>query len=139
MKKRTLIIVLLISVLLLVNVTFAYMFTTINTNTITIKVGQPDDGVATLTPEQGPAYVLIPIGSTPTQTGETSCFDYTLNVQTATARSYTISHNLPSEFELVTLYHDGETYQTNVDYIIRVTMTTPITTNQTFSLTIEFI
>ena len=139
MKKRTLIIVLLISVLLLVNVTFAYMFTTINTNTITIKVGQPDEGVATLTPEQGPAYVLIPIGSTPTQTGETSCFDYTLNVQTATARSYTISHNLPSEFELVTLYHDGETYQTNVDYIIRVTMTTPITTNQTFSLTIEFI
>lgn len=138
MKKRTLII-LLIVVLLLTNITFAYMFTTINTNTITIKVGQPDGGVATLTPEQGPAYVLIPIGSTPTQTSETSCFDYTLNVQTATVRSYTISHNLPSEFELVTLYHDGETYQTNVDYIIRVTMTTPITTNQTFSLTIEFI
>ena len=43
MKKRTLII-LLIGVLLLTNITFAYMFTTINTNTITIKVGQPDEG-----------------------------------------------------------------------------------------------
>ena len=138
MKKRTLII-LLIGVLLLTNITFAYMFTTINTNTITIKVGQPDGGVATLTPEQGPAYMLIPIGSTPTQTGETSCFDYTLNVQTATARSYTISHNLPSGFEVVTLYHDGETYQTNTDYIIRVTMTSPLLTDTAFYITIEFI
>jgi hypothetical protein len=138
MKKRILI-VLIISVLLLVNVTFAYMYTTFNSNNVTIKVGQPDGGVATLTPNQGPAYVLIPVNSIATKSGETTCFDYTLNVQTSTLRTYTISHNLPVGFELVTLDHSGGIYQTNTNYTIRVTMTQSILTDQVFYILIELI
>ena len=138
MKKRILI-GLLITVLLLVNVTFAYILTTFNTNNVTIKVGQLDEGLATLTPEQGPAYVLIPITSIATQTGETTALDYTLNVQTSTTRQYTISHNLPVEFEVVTLYHTGDIYQTNTNYNIRVTMISSIFTDQTFYIIIELI
>jgi len=138
MKKKT-IITLLIAFILVVNVTFSYMLMTVDTNNVTIRVGQPDEGVATLTSSQGTDYVLIPLGSIATKTGETKSLDYVLNVQTSTSRSYTISHNLPSEFNLISTNPNGDIFQTNINYTLVITMTSPVTVDTVFYITIEFI
>lgn len=136
MKKRTLII-LLIAVLLLVNVTFAYIATTMKTNELTIKVGQPDEGVAVLTESQ-PGYVLIPFGSIATQSNERQELTYQLIVNTTMNYNYYISHNLPSQFTLTTS-NTQTTFQSGRAYTITIRMNEPVVVNQVFYITIDLI
>lgn len=136
MKKRTIVILLFI-MLVTINVTFAYISTLMKTNELTIKVGQPDEGVAVLT-ELQPGYVLIPYGSIATQSNERQELTYQLIVNTTSLYNYYISHDLPEQFTLTTSNTQGS-FQTGRGYTITIRMNAPVTTNQVFYINIEMI
>jgi uncharacterized protein YpmS len=97
MKK---IIILLVVLLVTLTVTFAYMVTSVQSNELDIEIGVPDNATAIIETDLL-NKVLIPYSATKTQANEVNEYRVYLRVTYSESVYFTMSDNLPSEYEII--------------------------------------
>ena len=127
MKK--LLLTTLVTLLLTAAVTYAYITGQMKTNEVVLKIGNSDISGVTLTPTYAIDAVLIPQGYTATQPNEVKILTFTLHIESATTRTYTLDTVLPPEFVLTTdrtgyVYYAGTTYNLTLELTDEVDYTT---------------
>ena len=132
MKK---ILVLLLVAIMLSTVIYGYMVSQVKTNDVTFNIGTPDGVTATLETDLL-NKVLIPYNSTPTNSNEVTEYRFYLRVVYSESVYFTISDNLPSEYEVI---YDSTSFLTNNNYMIIIRLIKEVSyTSQTFNLVINF-
>ena len=132
MKK---IIILLVVLLVTLTVTFAYMVTSVQSNELDIEIGVPDNATAVIQTDLL-NKVLIPYSATKTQANEVNEYRVSLRVIYSESIYFTMSDNLPSEYEIIC---SATTFLTNTNYTLYIRLIEPVETNiQTLQLVVNF-
>lgn len=135
MKK---IITLILIVLSLALVTYAYVITQTKTNEQIIKIGNADVSGATLTPLYTSDKVLVPKDVETSSTNEIKYLQFELIVVSDTESNYRLDSELPPEFALSS--NSAYTYYTaNTTYILTLELNEQVDySTYTFYLFINF-
>ena len=135
MTKRKAVISLIVMLILSLSATFAYMVSSLQSNSLTFQIGTPSVQTASINRITPNNYLLVPYGSLAIGENEIDELHFTLRVDMEIGRTYTFTTNLPPQFQVTT---DGISLTTNREYQLYVRLLEPIElTQQTFYVYID--
>ena len=135
MKRKHTIAILVFIAILVTGLSFGYMVSSLKSNELDIEIGVPDNATAIIETDLL-NKVLIPYSATKTQANEVNEYRVYLRVTYSESVYFTMSNNLPSEYEIIC---SATTFLTNTNYTLYIRLIEPVETNiQTLQLVVNF-